>query len=302
MKNSDLRKIDVLTEKWLLETAENFKSQKKYSGLKSGFKDLDNLTQGWQNGELIIISGRPSMGKTAFMISMIINMSVESKIPIGVFSLETTANQFIIKMLSNYCDIDSYKIYNGELTNAEWSMLDEKCKGIIDANIYIDCPARLEIQDLCRHARGLAENKGIKALFVDYIQLLTVTSKYSENRYNEINYISRELKALAKELNIPIFAISQMNRSSEANKDRLGYEGKKPRLSDLRDSGTLCDDADKVCFIFRPEYYNVTEDEEGNSLIGVAEILLAKNRIGTTAVSRLIFKKEINKFENVTNN
>ena len=143
----------------------------------------------------------------------------------------------------------------------------------------------------------ISREKRIKALYIDYVQLLTVTENYTENRYNEINYISRELKALAKELDIPVFVISQMNRNSETDKERNSLGGKRPRLSDLRDSGTLCDDADIVCFIFRPEYYHLTEDTQGNSLIGIAEIILGKNRNGLTTSMNLNFKQEYCKFK-----
>lgn len=299
MENNDFKRVDYLANKVFDELSNNLKSNKVY-GLQSGYSDLDVLTQGWNNGELIVISGRPSMGKTAFMISLITNMSIESNIPVGVISLEATYNQLIIKLLSSFCEIDSNKIQSLKLENSEWKKFDVNMQKVLDANIFIDCPPRLKVQDLCEYAKELTEKHAIKALFIDYIQLLTVTSKYSENRYNEINYISRELKALAKALNIPIFAISQMNRNVE-NNERSGVEGRKPRLTDLRDSGTLCDDADKVCFIFRPECYNITEDEVGNSLIGTAEIILAKNRFGSTGSISLNFKKEFNKFKNIAN-
>lgn len=291
MKTANFTRIDIATEKVIDGIKKNTNSGDML-GLKSGFTNLDKSTLGWQNGELIIISGRPAMGKTAFMLSMVVNMSIKENIPVAIFSLEDTESQLVSKIISNYCEIDNRKIKNGLLTNEEWQKLDTQITRITEAEIYVDCSPRLQIQDLCTKSRELVEKKGIKALFIDYVQLLTVTDKYTENRYNEINYISRELKALAKELDIPVFVISQMNRNAETDKDRFGFEGRRPRLSDLRDSGTLCDDADIVCFIFRPEYYNLTEDAQGNSLIGIAEIIIAKNRNGYETLTNLRFKGE----------
>ena len=299
MKTANFTRIDIATEKVIDGIKKNANSGDML-GLKSVFTNLDKSTLGWQNGELIIISGRPAMGKTAFMLSMVVNMSIKENIPVAIFSLEDTESQLVSKIISNYCEIDNRKIKNGLLTNEEWQNLDTQIKRITEAEIYVDCSPRLQIQDLCTKSRELVEKKGIKALFIDYVQLLTVTDKYTENRYNEINYISRELKALAKELDIPVFVISQMNRNAETDKDRFGFEGRRPRLSDLRDSGTLCDDADIVCFIFRPEYYNLTEDAQGNSLIGVAEIIVAKNRNGYETVLNLNFKGKYCLFNEIT--
>ena len=299
MNKHNFKKIDLIAQQALSEISDNSNSKEIFYGLKSGFEDLDKITYGWEKGELIIISGRPSMGKTSFMLSMIINMSIEGEIPVAVFSLESTTSKFMMRLLSTYCEIEGSQLQSGSLTDEEWSELDNKLKNIIDANIYLDCPARINIQDLCKKAKSVVENNGVKALFIDYVQLITVSEKYTENRYNEMNFISRELKALAKELNIPVFVISQMNRNSETNKERGLYDGKRPRLTDLRDSGTLCDDADKVCFIYRPEYYRITEDSEGNSLLGIAELILAKNRNGWTNDVRLKYKKEYSKFYNL---
>jgi len=299
MSKDEFLKIDVIAEDFFAKVQNNSTSGKMVCDLESGFTDLDKATFGWKNGELILISGRPSMGKTAFMLSMIINMSVKLDIPVAVFSLEDTATQLVNKLIANYCEIDSNRVRNGLLSREEWSKLDSKLKKLIEAKIYIDCPPRLKIQDLCSKAKELVAQHGIKALYIDYVQLLTVTDNYTENRYNEINYISRELKALAKELDIPIFVISQMNRNSDTDKDRNSLIGKRPRLSDLRDSGTLCDDADIVCFIFRPEYYHLTEDAQGNSLIGIAEIILEKNRNGYATSTNLSFKQEYCKFQDL---
>ncbi|NDV79436.1 hypothetical protein D0T57_10685 [Dysgonomonas sp. 511] len=267
------------------------------SGLHSGFESLDKITSGWQNGDLIVISGRPAMGKTAFILSMIRNMAVEHSTSIGIFSLGETDVQIMNRLIVNCCEIPGEKIKNGQLAPYEWEQLDYKIKELYDAPIYIDCPARLSIQEFCEKAKAMVIENGIQILFIDYVQRLTVVNKYSENRYNEINYISRELKSLARELNIPIIVVSQMNRNIEYDKYRIGAEGKKPQLTDLRDSGTLCEDADLVCFIHRPEYYHIYEDEKGNSLFGLADIIIAKHRNGATGDIQLRFKSEFCRFQ-----
>lgn len=287
-------KIDILS-KSVIERMTNLNA----SVLSSGFTEIDKNLLGWGKGELILISGRPSMGKTSFMASLIVNMSVKSNIPVGVFSLESSENQLISNLLSNYSQIDNHRLTRGLLTDDEWIVLDMKIKEIVSSDIFIECPSRLLIQDLYLKAKELVVEEGVQAIFIDYVQLLTVTDKYTDNRYNEMNYISRELKALARELDIPIFVISQMNRSSETDRDRQGVDGKRPRLSDLRDSGTLCDDADVVLFIFRPEYYRITEDERGNSLLGVAEIMVQKNRNGSPFSVNLHFNPEYRLFSNI---
>lgn len=179
-------------------------------------------------------------------------MSIKDNVPVAIFTLEDTESQLVSKIISNYCEIDNCKIKNGLLTTEELQELEIQIKRITEAEIYVDCSPRLQIQDLC--------TKSI-------------------------------------ELDIPVFVISQMNRNAETDKDRFGFEGRRPRLSDLRDSGTLCDDADIVCFIFRPEYYHLTEDAQGNSLIGIAEIIIAKNRNGYETVQNLNFKGECSLFK-----
>ena len=262
-------------------------------GLESGFHILDKITGGWQNGDLIVIGSRPAMGKTSFILSMAKNMAVNEKIPIGIFSLELTNNQLVNRFITNVCEIPGEKIRNGQLAPYEWEQLDFKIKELYDTAIYIDCPYDFSLHTICEKARDMVLEQGVKAIFIDYIQLLTVGA---ENRYNAVNYISRTLKSLAKELNIPILAVSQMNRENEK---REGVEAKRPQLTDLRDSGTLCEDADVVCFIHRPEYYRILEDEKGNSLVGLAEVIVAKQRNGANADILLRFKSEFARFQNI---
>ena len=269
------------------------------SGLASGFPSIDKITGGWQKGDLIIIAARPGMGKTAFIFSMIKNMAIGENIPIGFFSLELTNRQIVNRFIMNVCEISSEKLRNGQLIPYEWEQLDTRVKKLYEAPIYIDSTYTMSVQTLCDKAREMVLEKGVQAIFVDYIQLLTVVDKYTDNRYNEVNYISRMLKALAKELEIPVFAVSQMNRGIE---NRIGAEGKRPQLIDLRDSGTLCDDADLVCFIHRPEYYHIYVDERGNDLTGLAEIIIAKHRNGVTTNTNLRFKGEFCLFSNIEDN
>lgn len=265
------------------------------SGLESGFTKLDNMTSGWQNSDLIVLAARPAMGKTSFVLSMLRNMAVESRVPVALFSLEMSGVQVVNRLISNVCEIPNEKIRSGQLAAYEWQQLDYKIKGIIDAPLYIDDTPKMKIEDLCRKAYSLVAEKGVRLIVIDYVQLLYNEVRYTDNRYNEVNYFTRRLKSLAKELNIPIIIISQMNRSVES---REGIEGKRPQLTDLRDSGTLCDEADMVCFIHRPEYYKIFQDDKGNDLRGMAEIIVAKHRNGAVGDVLLQFKGEFSRFSN----
>jgi len=267
----------------------------KLNGISTGFEDLDKIISGWHNSELIIIGSRPAMGKTAFMLSIIKNVAVNSTIPTAVFSLEDSTATFINKLIANLTEINTQSLRTGKLKIQEWYKIEETIKSLENVPLYIDDTPRLSIQYLCDKAHRLVSENKVKIIFIDYIQLLSVTGKYTENRYNDLNYISRELKGLAKKLNIPIIATSQLNRNID---ERQGYQGKIPTLTDLRDSGTLCDDADIVCFIHRPEYYGITEDNLGNSLIDIGEIIIAKNRNGVVGDIRLKFISASAKFEN----
>lgn len=265
------------------------------SGLATGFTKLDKMTSGWQNGELITIGARPGMGKTSFVLSMLKNMTVNFKIPVALFSLEMNNLQLINRLLTNVCDIPNEKIKSGQLAAYEWQQLEYKLKDILDAPFYVDNTPICKIDELCRKAYYLVKEKKVKLIVIDYIQLLYNNIKYSDNRYLELNYFTRRLKSLAKELNIPIIVTSQMNRGIES---REGIEGKRPQLMDLRDSGTLCDDSDIVVFIHRPEYYKIFQDDRGNDLRGMAEIIIAKQRNGAVGDVLLRFKGEYCRFSN----
>jgi len=266
------------------------------SGLQSGFKALDKITSGWQNSDLVIIAARPAMGKTAFVLSMAKNMAVNYNIPIAVFSLEMANVQLVNRLIINVCQIPGEKIKTGQLAPYEWEQLDYKIKELFDAPIYIDDTPSLSVFELRTKARRLVREHKVKCIIIDYLQLMNASGMNFGSREQEVSTISRSLKGLAKELNIPIIALSQLNRGVES---RVGNEGKRPQLSDLRESGAIEQDADMVCFIHRPEYYKIYVDEKGNDLTGKAEIIIAKHRNGATGDVLLSFKKDFARFQNL---
>ena len=266
------------------------------SGIPTGFKLLDKITSGWQNSDLIIIAARPAMGKTAFVLSMAKNMAVDFNIPVAVFSLEMSNVQLVNRLIVNVCQITGSKIKTGQLAKHEWEQLDYKIKELYDAPIYVDDTPSLSVFELRTKARRLYREHGIKCLIIDYLQLMNASGMTFGSREQEVSTISRSLKGLSKELNIPIIALSQLNRGVES---RVGNEGKRPQLSDLRESGAIEQDADMVCFIHRPEYYKIFTDEKGNDLTGKAEIIIAKHRNGATGDVLLSFKNEFARFQNL---
>jgi len=268
------------------------------SGLASGFTELDKITSGWHESDLVIIAARPAMGKTAFVLSMAKAMAVEYKTPIAVFSLEMSNVQLVNRLLINTCEIEGEKIKNGKLSNEEWMRLYEKSGLLQDAPLYIDDTPSLSVSELQSKARRLVNEHGVKMIIIDYLQLMNANGMKFGSREQEVSIISRSLKTLAKDLNIPVIALSQLNRGVEG---RTG-EGKKPQLSDLRESGAIEQDADMVCFIHRPEYYGIHEDAQGRNTDGLAEIIIAKHRSGATGEIYLKFEKDFVKFKNLSDN
>lgn len=267
------------------------------SGLESGFHGLDRMTSGWQNSDLIIIAARPAMGKTAFVLSMAKNMAVDNKVPVAMFSLEMSNVQLVNRLITNVTEIPGEKIKSGQLAKYEWGQLDYKIKDLYDAPLYIDDTPSLSVFELRTKARRLVREHDVKIIIIDYLQLMNASGMSFGSRQEEVSTISRSLKGLAKELNIPIIALSQLNRSVE-NRDAKDVNGKRPQLSDLRESGAIEQDADMVCFIHRPEYYKIFEDEKGNDLRGMAEIIIAKHRNGAVGDVRLRFRGEFARFQN----
>ena len=266
------------------------------SGLPTGFVELDKLTSGWQKSDLIIIAARPAMGKTALVLSMAKNIALDYKQPIGIFSLEMSNVQLVNRLIVNVCQIKGENIKSGRLTDDEWERLDKNHKLLYNAPIYIDDTPSLSVFELRTKARRLVREHDVKAIIIDYLQLMNASGMNFGSREQEVSMISRSLKGLAKELNIPVIALSQLNRGVET---RITTDGKRPQLSDLRESGAIEQDADIVCFIHRPEYYRITEDEKGNSLIGIAEIIVAKHRNGPTGIAKMRFDSEYARFQNL---
>lgn len=277
---------------------EEIANKEGLSGIPSGFTQVDKLTSGWQPSDLIIIAARPGMGKTALTLSMARNMAVNYNIPVAFFSLEMSSVQLITRLISSETGLSSEKLRTGNLEKHEWEQLNVKVKGLEKAPLYIDDTPSLSIFDLRAKARRLASQHGIKLIMIDYLQLMTAgtSQKGGGNREQEISTISRNLKALAKELNVPVIALSQLSRAVET---RGG--SKRPLLSDLRESGAIEQDADIVSFIYRPEYYKIDEwdDEERTPTAGQAEFIVAKHRNGGLDEIRLKFVGHLGRFENL---
>lgn len=266
------------------------------SGITSGFKDIDKITSGWQNGDLIVIGGRPGMGKTSFIFSMIKNIVVDSKIPTILFSPCMSPQNVINRILFNMCSIPIDNILNGMLKPYEWGVIEDKINILKECNLFIDSTPILKIDDLCNKAKEAVNENGVKIIFIDYLQMLYQEVKYSDNRYLELNYITRRLKSLARELDVPVIITSQLNREVE---NRDGYLFKRPQLTDFRDSGTICDDCDIAMFIHRPEYYHEYTDDRGYDMRGVAEFIFAKFRNGPLVDIRLKYVQEFCRFEDI---
>lgn len=265
------------------------------SGVPSGFTAIDRITSGWQKTDLVIVAARPSMGKTAFVLSMARNMAVEHNKSVAVFSLEMSSIQLVNRLIAAETELGNDKLKTGRLENYEWEHLNRKISALENAPVFIDDTPALSIFEFRAKCRRLKMQHDIQVVIVDYLQLMTSGMEGRGSREQEVSTISRSLKAIAKELDIPILALSQLNRSVESR------EGKRPQLSDLRESGAIEQDADIVMFIHRPEYFGITEDESGNSLLGMAEIIIAKHRNGATGDVHLAFKKELAKFSDMEN-
>ncbi|RLD60298.1 MAG: replicative DNA helicase [Bacteroidetes bacterium] len=262
-------------------------------GVPSGFTNVDRITAGWQKSDLVILAARPGMGKTAFVLSMARNIAVDFNKPVAFFSLEMSSIQLVTRLISSESELPADKLKKGTLENHEWEQLNSKIAKLIEAPLFIDDTPALSIFELRAKCRRLKAQHDIQMIVIDYIQLMTTGGdKQMGNREQEISTISRSLKSLAKELNVPVITLSQLNRSVET---RAG--SKRPLLSDLRESGAIEQDADLVLFIYRPEYYKIDVDEDGNSTEGMAELIVAKHRNGALADIKLRF---IGKFARFT--
>ncbi len=269
---------------------ENLYHRKEHiTGVPTGFKDLDIATSGFQPGELIIIAGRPSMGKTSFCLSIAQNAAVDFKVPVAIFSLEMSKEQLVQRLLCAESHVDAHKLRTGFLSESDWPKLTIAAGRLSQSPLFIDDSASNSVINMKAKARRLKAEHGLGMIVIDYLQLIHGDIR-TENRQQEISAISRNLKAMAKELNVPVVALSQLSRAVEARSEH------RPQLSDLRESGSIEQDADVVAFIYRADYYEELRNEENE---GIAEIIIGKQRNGPITTLRLAFIKEYTRFENL---
>lgn len=296
----DVTQIDPVIEEAFERMRKAAKNEGNISGVPSGFTELDKITSGWQKSDLIIIAARPAMGKTAFVLSMAKNIAVNYKRPVAMFSLEMSNVQLVNRLIMNVSEIEGDKIKNGRLSNNEWKQLEAKVNVLMGAPIYVDDTPGLSVFELRSKARKLVREKKVELIIIDYLQLMNANGTHFGSREQEVSIISRTLKGIAKELDIPVIALSQLNRNVEKrDSSNSNVEGKKPQLSDLRESGAIEQDADMVCFIHRPEYYRLfNDDKTGKDLRGLGQIIVAKHRNGATDDVWLRFVSKYAKFQN----
>jgi replicative DNA helicase len=266
-----------------------FEKKSLITGVPTGFEELDRMTSGFQRSDLIIIAGRPSMGKTAFALNVAQHAAIEMDVPVAVFSLEMSKEQLAMRMLSSEARVDAQRLRKGFLGETDWPRLTTAAGALSDAKLFIDDTAAITVLEMKAKARRLKAERGLGMVVLDYLQLMKGREQ-SPSREQEISEISRSLKALAKELSVPVVALSQLNRQVEARSDR------RPQMADLRESGAIEQDADVILFIYRDEVYNRSED---NPEKGIAEIIIGKQRNGPTGKIRLAFLKEFTRFENL---
>jgi replicative DNA helicase len=292
IKKNYSKMSDLIKE--AIENIEKAKDQADgISGIPSGFTDLDKVTAGWQRSDLIILAARPGMGKTAFVLSLARNAAIDFKKPVAFFSLEMSAVQLVTRLISAETGLKADKLKRGRLEPHEWQQLHSQITKLADAPLFIDETAGLNVFELRAKLRRLKSEQNIEMAIIDYLQLMTAGNEGKGNREQEVSTISRSLKAVAKELNIPVIVLSQLNRQVET---RGGAQSKRPQLGDLRESGAIEQDADMVMFIYRPEYYGINQDENGNDYQGLAQIIIAKHRNGALEDVNLRFIGENAKF------
>lgn len=271
-----------------IETLDHLYQRKQHvTGIATGFERFDHMTSGLQNSDLIIIAGRPSMGKSALAVSIAEHVGIELKQGVGIFSLEMSKEQLVQRMLCSQARVDAHKVRSGFLSPSDWPKLTAAAGKLSESQIYIDDTPAISVLELRAKARRLKANSNIQLIILDYLQLMRSTVK-SDSRQQEISEISRSLKALARELSIPVIALSQLSRAVESRQDH------KPQLSDLRESGAIEQDADLVVLLMREEYYNPTEENKG-----IADVMIAKQRNGPVGTVKLTFIKEYMRFENL---
>jgi len=271
-------------------------SQGALTGVASGFTDLDRLTAGFQRGDLVIVAARPSMGKTALALNVVQHAAIEHNVSVAIFSLEMSKEQLVQRLLCSEGLVDAQRLRRGQLRDDDYPKLARAAGLLGTAPIWIDDSAMLSPLAMRSKARRLKAEHDIGMVVVDYLQMMQGPTD-SESRQQEISFISRSLKALAKELDVPVLALSQLSRAPE----QRGGEHRRPQLSDLRESGAIEQDADVVCFIYRQEFYDGPVDPKTNeSIEGLADLIVGKQRNGPTGTVRLVFKKEYTRFDNYT--
>jgi len=281
-------KISDLVKGSIKEVERLYANQGQLTGVPSGFRDLDELLSGLQPSDLIIIAGRPAMGKTSFVLSMARHIGIEARKPVAVFSLEMSKEQIVMRMLCAEGKVGNSKVRSGKLSENDFPRLVEAASKLAQADIFVDDTPALSVLEMRAKARRLHREKPLACVIVDYLQLMRGTSRKSERREQEISEISGSLKALAKELNVPVIALSQLNRSVESRQD------KRPMMSDLRESGAIEQDADIIGFVYRDEVYNPETPDKG-----IAELIISKHRNGALGTVRLSFQGEFTVFENL---
>jgi replicative DNA helicase len=257
-------------------------------GVPSGFRTLDNLTGGFQGSDLIVVAARPAMGKSSLALSIARNAAVESRVPVAFFTLEMSPQQMMLRLVSAEAEVDALSLRTGRASDADWKRIGGAIERMQGVPLFIEDAPGLGIMELRARARMLKREHGVGLIIVDYLQLMHAPR--AERREREISMISRSLKQLAKELHVPVIALSQLNRALESRVE------KRPMLSDLRESGAIEEDSDMVLFIHRPEYYGEKYYENGTTTAGVAEVIVAKHRNGPTGVAKLSFRKEFARF------
>jgi replicative DNA helicase len=273
-----------------IETIDRLYQNKAHvTGIPTGYIDFDLKTAGLQPSDLIIIAGRPSMGKSAFALGIAEYAGVIEKVPTAVFSLEMSKEQLVQRMLCSHARVDAHKVRTGYLATSDWPRLTAAAGKLSEAPIFIDDTPAISVMELRARARRLKSHHDIKLIILDYMQLMRGSAMNMESRQQEISEISRSLKALARELNVPVIAISQLSRAVESRTDH------RPQLSDLRESGAIEQDADVVVLILREEYYNPSPDNQG-----IAEAIIAKQRNGPVGTLKLAFIKEYTRFDNLS--
>jgi len=284
---SDFERLDQLLRPAMDRLHVQMESGKGVVGVPSGFYDLDNITNGFKNSDLIVVAGRPSMGKTSFALNVALTASVKHQVPVAIFSLEMSKEQIVERMLCEQAGIDAQRMHRGMLSGEEYDRLARALGPLGDAPIFVDDSAMMDELTILLKARRIKQREGIGMVVIDYLQLMHGRHRGDDNRVQEVSAISRALKGLARELKVPVLAISQLSRAPEQRPD------KKPILSDLRESGSIEQDSDLVIFVFRPDYYKPEEKP------GLAEIIVAKNRNGPTDTITLKFRRELTRFENL---